>query len=272
VLPLNNIAFVINRSKPSAQAVAETLVNLTEKQGAKAVVIEDYPLKEGFLEGFDACCAIGGDGTLLGAVSESVQRQVPIFGVNQGKLGFLATFSPEEAQEQWADFLEGHYMIDHRVLLNCKTATGVEKQVLNDVVIKNSVITRLIDLTVSSENDLITECSCDGLIFSTPTGSTAYNLSAGGPIIHPSARVFTLTPICPHTLTHRSVILSDDMPIAVNTLDAEVVPAVKLDGRYHFEDKNEFPLTITISEKTLPLLQSQSYSHFRILRNKLGWG
>lgn len=270
--PLNNIAFVVNKSKPNAQTVADRLVTLTHKRGSKTALFDQHPLEPGFLEGFDACCVIGGDGTLLGAVNESVERQVPIFGVNQGKLGFLATFSPEEAQEAWADFLAGHYVLDHRVLLTCKTATGIEKQVLNDIVIKNSETTRLIDLTVSSENDLITECSCDGLIFSTPTGSTAYNLSAGGPIIHPRARVIALTPICPHTLTHRSVILSDTTPVSVSPLNPNVVPVVKLDGHCHLEGIEEFPLTIAVSSKTLPLLHAKSYSHFRILRNKLGWG
>src|SRR5262249_28113680 len=157
-------------------------------------------LPKGWLNGCDACCVIGGDGTLLGVARESARAQVPIIGVNRGSLGFLTTFSDDEALVHFAGLLGGAFHIDHPTMLDCSTRPGLHDLALNDVLIKDEVNLRLVRLEVVADGKLVTEYTCDGLIFSTPTGSTAYNLSASGPIVHPSAGVIAITPICPHTL------------------------------------------------------------------------
>src|SRR5581483_1562545 len=151
-----------------------------------------FPLPRGFLKNFDACCVIGGDGTLLGVARESAEQRVPIIGVNRGSLGFLTTFSADEARAHFAELLKGAFQIERRAMLDCSTGPGSHDLALNDVLIKDEVNSRLVRLEVFADDELVTEYMCDGLIFSTPTGSTAYNLSAGGPIVHPGADVIAM--------------------------------------------------------------------------------
>jgi NAD+ kinase len=270
--PLKNIAFVVNANKPGASGLANELAELARRCGGHAVLTEEHPLPEGFLDGHDACCVLGGDGTLLSTAAEATRAGVPVFGVNQGKLGFLATFSSEEAHQRLPSLLNGEYEIMTRTVLSAEFADGHSAIALNDIVIKQTESTSLINLQVHSDDELVTLYACDGLIFATPTGSTAYNLSAGGPIVYPSARVICMTPICPHTLTNRSLIFPEQKRLTVSCVGEVPCPLVTIDGNYHFEGRDCLPLALGISEKTLHLLQPENYSHFRILRQKLQWG
>ena len=128
---------------------------------------------------------------------------MPIIGVNRGSLGFLTTFSAEEAATSLPALLAGDFRLAHRSILDCSTGPGRHDLALNDVLIKAEINSRIVRLEVVADDDLVTEYLCDGLIFATPTGSTAYNLSAGGPLVHPDAEVIAMTPICPHTLSNR---------------------------------------------------------------------
>jgi len=183
--PIHKLAFVINEQKPGAHELGQALMAIAKKAGTKIKHTAEFPLPTGYLKGFDACCVIGGDGTLLGVAREAARAQVPIIGVNRGSLGFLTTFSADEARAQFAALLGGAYQVAWRSLLDCSTGPGQHDLALNDVLIKDELNSRLVLLEVFADDELVTEFSCDGLIFCTPTGSTAYNLSAGGPIIHP---------------------------------------------------------------------------------------
>ena len=270
--PIEKIAFVVNTNKPNAEEVAYLLMKKAQSLGVTTFYLDDPKLPAKALENQDACCVIGGDGTLLSVVNQAVEYDVPVFGINHGKLGFLATLSPKEALLQFSSILSGSHSVQNRTLLSCSTNSSDVYVALNDVFIKNRTPYRLIELEVYCNNELVTSYYSDGLLFSTPTGSTAYNLSAGGPIIFPGTRVFAMTPICPHTLSNRSVIFDSGNTITVKLKHKECQAYIALDGTTKFIQENTFPISVSISDKTFPLLQTPNYSHFKILRNKLSWG
>lgn len=269
--PIKSIVFVVNLHKLGAESLAESLQALAEQRGVTTRVISQYPLPDGFLSEADACCVIGGDGSLLEVVSEATKHNVPVLGVNLGKLGFMATFSAADAQEKFAELLEGDYAVYPRTLIACKTHNGKSDVALNDVVIKSSS-SRLIRLRVFSNDQEVNEYYCDGLIFSTPTGSTAYNLSAGGPLVHPRSQVIAMTPICPHTLSNRSVIFDQHTHLKIVLCDGPSHLLVSVDGHDSYDDPAVFPLDISISEQRFLLIQQSDYTHFKMVRQKLGWG
>lgn len=269
--PLKTVALVVNRSKTGAREIGEQLEKLGKAQGAEMRITEEHPLPSGFLKGCDAVCVIGGDGTFLGVVPQAAAYGVKILGVNLGKLGFLVTFSPDGIAQEFGQILSGKYETEQRNLLEASSDRGERRLCLNDIVIKQTHSSRLMMLEVFANNEFVNEFACDGLIFSTPTGSTAYNLSAGGPILHPSVQGITLTPICPHTLSNRSVILSHDTKIEIKTDIANCRPNVTLDGHQSFDHEEEFPLKIRVPSQTVTLIHGEEYSHFQTVRTKLQW-
>ncbi len=269
--PIRSLAFVINAGKPGAVELARVLVAAAREKGVKLKQTSRFPLPRGYLRGCDACCVIGGDGTLLGAVREAAINGVPIIGVNRGSLGFLTTFSPEEARLEFGDLLKGTFHVDRRAMLECSVASGPPGLALNDVVIKDLLSTRLVHLEVFADGELVTDYLCDGLIFSTATGSTAYNLSAGGPIVHPAADVVAMTPICPHTLTNRSIIFRDTVKLRVHNRTVGTKVLVCIDGHGELRASTDDAIDISIAKLRLPLAQQRGYSHFSVVRTKLKW-
>ena len=269
--PLRQIAFVVNSEKAGAAALARELMAVARKGGARVKQTTAMPLRRGYLQGCDACCVVGGDGTLLGAAVEAARAQVPIIGVNRGSLGFLTTFSAEEARVCFPELLRGAFRLDSRAMLACSTGRGGQELALNDVLIKNEKNSRLVRLEVWADGQLVNDYQCDGLIFSTPTGSTAYNLSAGGPILHPATRVIALTPICPHTLSNRTVIFRDSVELkVVNRSKGRLL--VALDGQRNLQFGQDAPVKISLARQRLPLAQRADYEHFSVVRTKLNWG
>lgn len=269
--PIRKLAFVVNERKEGAPSLARELASMARASGVAFKQTTRFPLPRGYLKGFDACCVIGGDGTLLGVARESAREQVPIIGVNRGSLGFLTTFSADEARAHFAELLGGAFRIDRRAMLTCSTAPGVHDLALNDVLLKDEVNSRLVRLEVFADGELVTDYTCDGLIFSTPTGSTAYNLSAGGPILHPSAGVIAMTPICPHTLSNRSIIFRESVKLRVFNRSEDSRLLVATDGQRNMKVAARSPVEITISKLRLPLAQRPDYSHFSVVRTKLKW-
>jgi NAD+ kinase len=269
--PIRKLAFVINEDKAGAPELARELMAVARTRGVKLKSSSRFPLAKDFLRGFDACCVIGGDGTLLGVAREAARHQVPIIGVNRGSLGFLTTFSADEARAHFGDLLAGQFCVAYRSLLECSTGDDNCDLALNDVLIKNELNSRLIQLEVHADDELVTDYSCDGLIFSTPTGSTAYNLSAGGPLIHPKAEVIAMTPICPHTLSNRAIIFRADICLRVYNRSVDTRLLVAIDGQRDLKVGVGSPIKITISDLKLPLAQRVDYSHFAVVRQKLKW-
>lgn len=269
---IQSITFVVNSSKMGAEAAATHLAEICQAEGVSTQITTDFPLKPDALKGQDLCCVIGGDGTLLGVVDAVLESDAAVLGVNMGKLGFLATFTEQEAAHDLPGFIQGNYKIAKRTVLNCQTQKGESVFGLNDVVIKETQGNGLIRLKVHANGNVVSEYHCDGLIFSTPTGSTAYNLSAGGPIIGQRVSAIAMTPICPHTLGNRSVIFDDSSVITVDNLQPGPCPRIVIDGSVDFECQHNFPLTITVAKKTFRLMQNTNHSHFAIVRDKLNWG
>jgi NAD+ kinase len=272
--PIQSITFAVNASKLGAAAVAESLAALVEREGVTTHITQDYPLPADALIGQDLCCAIGGDGTLLGVLDAALESGSAVLGINLGKLGFLATFTEAEAAQDLPALIQGNYSIAERSVLSCTNAKGDCAYGLNDVVIKETQGSGLIRLRVSANHNPVSEYHCDGLLFSTPTGSTAYNLSAGGPIIGPKVSAIVMTPICPHTFGNRSVIFDHSTDITVESNEPNVgpCPRITIDGRVRFDDCDNFPLAITVAEQKFRLMQNPDHSHFAIVRDKLNWG
>ena len=269
--PIRQLVFVVNGHKEGAASLALELAAIAREAGVAFKQTTKLPISAGFLRGCDACCVIGGDGTLLGVARESAREQVPIIGVNRGSLGFLTTFSSDEARAQFGELLGGNFRIDLRAMLDCSTRPGVHGLALNDILIKDEVNSRIVRLAVFADGEFVTEYTCDGLIFSTPTGSTAYNLSAGGPILHPSAGVIAMTPICPHTLSNRAIIFRDTVTLQVFNRSPDSRLLVAMDGQRNLKVGARSPVEITIAKSRLPLAQRADYSHFAVVRAKLKW-
>ncbi len=269
---LRKIAVVINHSKKGAVQVAEELEKVCLSHSVEIKKTDQFPLEDEFLSGCDACFAIGGDGTLLHLMEQARIYRVPVAGVGLGKLGFLATLAPHDLAESLPPVLKGEFEICERSLLEFEDAEGKKFYALNDLVVKSGEGGRLGYFSVFSEDELVADYACDGVIFSTPTGSTAYNLAAGGPIAHPGAHVILMTPISAHTLTSRPLVFPAHITLQLRAEESQTAPLISADGKEAFSEVPRLPLKISVSKDTFPLLEVAGYSHFRVLRNKLKWG
>jgi len=269
--PIRKLAFVVNHEKSGADALAHELEGIARSAGVRRIKFRAArQLPAGFFKGCDAGCIIGGDGTLLGAVREAAIAGVPLIGVNQGSLGYLTSFSPDEARTSFAEVLEGEYQIADRTLLECVSGPRRQDVALNDVLIKAEVNSQLVRLEVRADGELVTDYFCDGLVLSTPTGSTAYNLSAGGPIIHPAAGVIAMTPICPHTLSNRTIVFNDQVKLSIRNCSTGSRLLVALDGQRN-RGVVKGSIEVSISKRHLKLIHRRDYSHFGVMRAKLKW-
>ena len=220
---------------------------------------------------------LGGDGTLLGAARRIGSYGVPILGVNLGGLGFLTAIPLDQLYPVIEMMIAGGLHEECRVMLETKVLRQdrevVRCEVLNDVVVNKRTLARVIDLQVSINNEFLTIFRADGLIIATPTGSTAYNLSAGGPILHPTTETFIITPICPFTLSNRPIIIPDTALIQVQMgKQSEESVVLTFDGQVGFELHYGDRVMISKSCKKVRLLRPPDHSYFRLLRTRLMWG
>lgn len=270
--PIRRLAFVVNAQKPGACALAEDLVALARSHGADTRVSLAFPTPVDHFRDVDACCVIGGDGTLLGAAPAAAQAGIPLIGVNRGTLGFLTPFTADEARECLPTLLAGDFITSERALLECRVGSAAPVLALNDLLVKEAANSRLVRLEVFADEELVTDYLCDGLIISTPTGSTAYNLSAGGPLIHPGAEVLAMTPICPHTLSNRAIIFRAGVRLRVRDVsDGDTSLLLSVDGRNLPTPRADDTIEISLAAPRLRLIQRRDHSHFSIVRTKLKW-
>ncbi len=224
----------------------------------------------------DGIVVLGGDGTLLSVARHYASLNVPILGVNVGALGFLTEISLDELYPSMEHVVEGNYQVEERMMLTARLVrrgkVRWEKQFLNDAVINKGALARIVDLATWIDGEYLTTYRADGLIVSTPTGSTAYTLSAGGPISYPTLRHIILIPICPFTLSNRPIILPDTVTIAV-TFEEKVQDAyLSLDGQEGHALQRQDRVEMCVAPQNLKLILSPHRSYFEILRTKLGWG
>ncbi len=224
----------------------------------------------------DLLVVLGGDGTFLHSSSLIVNKDIPILGVNLGSLGFLTETLIEEFINTMDKILLNKYLFEYRsrlmIHIHYKNGTKKEQEVLNDISINCGHIARIIDLDVFMDSSKITSYRSDGLIVSTPTGSTAYSLSAGGPIVYPTLDVLIITPICPHTLTMRPIVLPSSANIKIYVKKASNDIFLTMDGQKSVEISNEVDfIQVKKSEHRLKVITSEKRDYFEILREKLKW-
>ncbi len=221
----------------------------------------------------DFVVSLGGDGTMLNTAFEAKDYDTPILGVNVGKLGFLAEFDFDSFDSFIPQLINGNYIIEDRIALEA-VLNGNNKKLfaLNDIVIDKGPWPKMIELDLSINGEFVATFAADGLIIATPTGSTGYSLSAGGPIVSPKSNVITIIPIAPHTLTMRPLVLDSNVEINVEVKSGIEKTQINCDGqRVSFASP---PLSIKISRSSKPirLVHSKEKSYFQVLRNKLYWG
>ena len=270
---------------PSATDILGRLIPWLRKQnyhifldtGTAAIINEtsSYEKRE-ISQQADLLIVLGGDGTLLSVAQAAHPHNIPILAVNLGSLGFLAEISIDELYPTLENILAGKFEIENRMLLNACIWRNGEKvedhNVLNDVVINKGVVARVINLQVLVNGQYMTSYRADGLIIATPTGSTAYSLSAGGPIIHPSMHTLVLSPICPFTLTNRSILIPDQSVIQVKLAAEYDDVRVTLDGQEGYDMRAGDILEIKKTKTSFQLIRGPNKNYYQILRDKLHWG
>lgn len=224
----------------------------------------------------DALVVLGGDGTLL-AAAHAVERPIPVLGVNFGSLGFLTEIALPELYRALEAVLEGRHRCEERRMLRATVERGgtveAAADVLNDVVVSRSAISRLVQLDVSVDGVFVSAFRADGILVSSPTGSTAYNLAAGGPILHPRLGAVVVTSICPHMLTNRPLVVSDEARIQISLAsEREVDAQVTFDGQQGLALRAGDVVTVTRSPRTLQLVMAPERDYYEVLRTKLKWG
>jgi len=219
---------------------------------------------------------LGGDGTLLAAARLAAPNGIPILPINMGSLGFLTSFTIEELYPALEETLAGRSSVSERVMLHVELLRAgrvIEHQhVLNEAVINKGALARMIELELRIDKEFVCRYRADGLIVATPTGSTAYSLSAGGPIVHPAVESFIITPICPHTLTDRPVVVRDSSSIDMQLSGDTESVFLTLDGQKGIPLQSSDCVRISRAREILKLIQPPKKSYFEILRNKLKWG
>jgi NAD+ kinase len=222
----------------------------------------------------DLLLVFGGDGTILSAARDIAGSHTPLLGVNIGSLGFLTAVPSNELSSALRKVWAGQFHFEPRALLEVAgTCDGQEiaQTALNDIVVSRGITTRLVELEVRVDGDALTTYRCDGLIVSSPTGSTAYSLAAGGAVVFPTAHVLELTPICPHTLSNRSLILPSTAKIDIRVVSAKPETILSADGRVVSELSPGTCITVRRSRRTVRLLQLAGISFCERLRLKLHW-
>lgn len=226
-------------------------------------------------EGCDLIMVLGGDGTILSTVRALGENLRPIFGINLGTLGFLTCLGPADYRQAVQSIVAGNYLLSQRALLEVEVIRAGERIEhrlgLNDAVISRGALSRLIRLETRVNGALLTEYNADGLIVATPTGSTAYSLSAGGPLLTPDSNVFAITPICPHTLTNRSVIINDDACVEVRLSDQQDEIYLTVDGQEAIAMEPQDSVRIRRSKKTMSLAMMADLPFFELARRRLKW-
>lgn len=242
--------------------------NRLEKLSNSVISKISYCEDKQFYNELDLVISLGGDGTLLG-ISRKISSEVPIFGVNLGHLGFIAEFQKKEFYEKLNVIFAGKYSINKRQLYKLEV-NKKSYYFLNDVVFSKNDIARMFSLSVEADKEHIYDLSGDGLIISSTVGSTAYSLAAGGPLVHPNLDAFILTPICPHSLTHRPMVLPTNIELEISILDNHSQSMITLDGQVVIEFNKENKAKISgENSKTIKFIINEEKTYFDTLKEKL---
>lgn len=289
--PIKRIGIVLKPHQPDALKTICELVKWLDERGIALTggpeiereriehetgcAVSEVP-REDLAANVDLMLVLGGDGTMIATSRLLGDREVPVMGVNYGGLGYLAEFRIEELYSGLESVLSGNFRLDKRVMLDVELRRHDEvltrNRVLNDVVINKSALARIIEIETYLNHHFVNGFRADGLIVSTPTGSTAYNLSAGGPVVFPSMNAVVITPICPFTLSNRPIVVPDDARIELLLKTHQEEVTLTLDGQVGFALNVEDRVVIRKSNVTFKLVQPSNRNYFDVLRDKLRWG
>lgn len=283
--PIKRIGLIANSGKAASRSVVRNAERWIRAAGrsiycdeATAVLFKDpvhrFPDAASLAREVDLLLVFGGDGTMLRVVREIQGAKTPVLGINLGRLGFLTLVPSQNLRQALEQIWKNEFVLESRSLIEASRVTGgceVTLCALNDIVISRGAVSRMIELDVEVDGLELTRYRCDGLIVSSPTGSTAYSLSAGGAIISPSADVFAITPICPHTLSNRSVIIGLSSTVKVRVISEKVETTVTADGQVQEDLATGDVITIRRSRRAIRLLHPGGISFFETVRQKLHW-
>ncbi len=275
-----SIGIVVNPAKPLTREILPKAVEWLQKKNVHVLVVKEKELSyidpslfispEALNLKSDFVIAMGGDGTLLRAARYIKESRIPLIGVNLGSLGFLTEIVIDELYPSLEKILSGNYRIEERIVLSSTFPTGKTFNALNDIVLHMGTSGRIIGIEIEINGNPLAKFSADGLIISTPTGSTAYSLAAGGPILHHGVEAQILTPICPHTLGLRSMVFSIDEKISIRLVKGKGIFVV--DGQITVEVNETFSFTVTKADYKILLVRATQRDFYEILRTKLNWG
>ena len=282
--PPARLGIITKPGEPRATALAGDIAEWARQHGLSLLVndsLTEIPAGASaaslgeMAERSDLLIVLGGDGTMIGAARLVAGRGTPVLGVNLGSLGYLTEFAVEDVLPTLEEVSRGNFEVDCRMMLEWRVRRAGEKvgegTALNDIVVNKSALARIIEIDCSVGNHYVTTYRADGLIVATPTGSTAYNLSAGGPIICPGTEAISICPICPHTLTNRPLLLPDtaEIRLQINTREQEVM--LTSDGQTGVPLMAGDRVEVNKSDKTFNTIRPKNKDYFEILRNKLKW-
>jgi len=284
--PFQTIGIISRPRRSNLDAVVPPLLKWLEARGVRALYDEETAgslphgprgkTRQEVADLSQLLLVLGGDGTLLAAARLAAPRAIPILPINMGSLGFLTSFTLEELYPALEDCLGGRFSFSERIMLHVeleRTGKVIERQsVLNEAVINKGALARMIELELSIDADFVCRYRADGLIVASPTGSTAYSLSAGGPIVHPAVEAFIITPICPHMLSDRPVVVRDSSSIEMKLTGNTESVFLTLDGQKGIPLQVTDRVRICRAKEMLKLIQPPKKPYFEILRNKLKWG
>jgi NAD+ kinase len=278
------IGLIAHTGKAGVAELTRTLAADLERAGLKVLLETDTAALAGMPAGrasaelgreAELLVVLGGDGTILHLVGQLGDNIKPVFGINVGALGFLTCANSSASAEAVECIAKGEMLFSERTLLDVTVkmpnTTTSSMTGLNDVVLSRGEVSRLVRLKASVNGEVLTEFNADGLIVATPTGSTAYSLSAGGPILAPQSGAFVITPICPHVLTNRSIIVDEDAVIEVEVTEREYPVFLTVDGREPLRIDTGTTVQIKKSARSLPLASLPGVSFFGVVRQKLKW-
>lgn len=282
---MKNIAIVAKPHTPNIKNITEDIINILKKNGknimleeraAEALSTDNYHTEKEIRDNADLIVVLGGDGTLISAIRLLKEKSTPILGINLGRLGFLTDTKLEDASRTLEEVFSGNYKIEKRmkldIIVKIKDETTFKAQVINDLVINKGALARIIDIDVTVDNLFMNTYRADGIIVSTPTGSTAYTLAAGGPIVYPTLHSIIVTPICPHALSHRPIVLHDTSKLNLKVKDLDDKVFITCDGQEG--KKMEFAEEVYVekSNSFANLIVTKNHNYFTLLKEKLGWG
>jgi NAD+ kinase len=280
---VNTIALVAKKGKSEAADIAQQirlrypqLTFLPDAHLAEQLGERNTPSNEELGRRAELVVVLGGDGTLIYAARLLAGREVPILGINLGSLGFMTEVPKEDLFERLDDVLNGRATMDERIKLKCRlfrdNTRVLEDEVLNDVVINKGALARIADHETFVDGRLVTTYKSDGVIVASPTGSTAYALSAGGPIIHPRVDAIVIAPICPHALTQRPLLIPAERTISITLKSPAADVFLTIDGQAGLPLHNGDRIEVTKSANRVLLVRNPKMDYFSILRSKLHWG